>query len=889
LISANLSEVRSWLEIVYGDMPGYLNICSTSNWQGRCFAATEIEEAVAYVDRLDKAGTQGIYARVTSLRELPDADLKSRGTEAQSSHLPGLWADLDICGPGHKTDKPLPATVEDAMRIIEVSGLPEPTIWIHSGGGLYPWWLLTQSAEITDLESMKILSSNWQTIIEHASKRLGYSYGTGVKDLARVLRIPGTVNRKIADDPRPCQIMHEESNGRQYTINELTDAMLACMPALPAPPPRRDLSSILASGTSSGEARPGDDFNARADWRDLLSDWDWVRQTSGTWYLRRPGKDEGISATLGHSTDGVERLYVFSDATVFEQNRPYDKYGAYVLLQHGGNFREATKTLSAAGYGTPLTSTQNVEYPKPVVQATPEIDQRPEAMLRDVDVDVSPEPEAVKPRPRIEKWTEVGAARFAAKIYGKEFIEVTEEYSERGSRGWRYYADGAWSEDLEKRVRKSMLHVSDLIEAQAESICDRAQQAYLESGTDENKKAAQNAGKLLTFSKGMASDRGIKAMTNLFSCGEGITRSIKAFDANPDLLCLNNGTFDLSTMKLRPHDRDDLLTRRMDVTFDADAKCPMWEQSMIDWIPNADMRAYVQRALGYTLLGKVEEGVFFVPWGETGCGKSQFIETIKKVFGDFGTTAEASTFRDKVYGSSDSTNNLHDLRGRRFVASSETTKGAGLNEELVKRATGEEALKTRALYQSNIEWTPEFVLWIATNFKPNLSADDGAIWRRVKPIEFPNNFSESQDRIKGLGKKMMAQEISGIFNWLLEGARVYLEIGLAEPAAMTQAVKDYRDEQDPVTQFLAEAEADGKIEFGEEVECESSKLFNVYVNHCLQNNLKPITPQRFGRILSDKKYGTRKGMNGIRWRAGIKIIWLADAGTPPSTDWPRRF
>jgi P4 family phage/plasmid primase-like protien len=885
LISANLTEVRSWLDIVYGDMPGYLNICSTSNWQGRCFTAAQIDEAVAYVDTLDKAGTQGIYARVTSLRELPDAELKSRGTEAQSLNLPGLWADLDICGPGHKTDKPLPATVEDAMRIIEVSGLPEPTVWIHSGGGLYPWWLLSSSTEITDLESTKILSSNWQTIIEHASKQLGYSYGTGVKDLARVLRIPGTVNRKIADDPHPCQVMYEHSGGRQYTIYELTEAMLAAMPEVPAPAPRRDLSSLLASGSSTSD-RPGDDFNARADWRDLLSDWEWVRQTGGTWYLRRPGKNEGISATLGHSQDGVDRLYVFSDATVFEQNRPYDKYGAYVLLQHGGNFREATKALSTAGYGKPLSAPLSVEYPQSVVQATPAVDERPEAMLRDADIDVSPEPEAVKPAPRMTDWTHVGAGRFAVKINKDQFHEI---YEEKGNRacdaGWRVYADGAWSEDLTKRLARAMESVSDMIQRQAESQLVKAEASFAHEGTDENKKRLKLAEKNLTFARGCASDAGIKAITNRYSVQEGVARSIKEFDTRQELLCLHNGTFNLNTMTLQDHSPADLLTRRMPLAYDPEAECPLWTQAMEGWIPDTETRDYVQRALGYTLLGTVEEGVFFVPWGETGCGKSQFVETLTALFGDFGSTAEASTFRDKTFTGNDSTNNIHDLRGKRFVASSETTRGAALNEELVKRATGEDALTTRALYQNNMTWKPQFVLWMATNFKPNLSSEDSAIWRRVKPIHFPNSFYDSADRIKGLGSRLVAEELAGMFNWLLEGVRKYRESGLGEPASMTEAIQDYRDEQDPVTQFLVEGEAGGKIQIIDGAECESSKIYNVYANYCIENNLKPITPTRFGRILSDKKFGTRRGTNGVKMRQGISIVWLAAAAP---TSWPRK-
>lgn len=626
-----------------------------------------------------------------------------------------------------------------------------------------------------------------------------------------------------------------------------------------------------------GEITPIDDFRERGDWNEILTSrgWSYAGQQGGQELWTRPGKDprEGHSAAFGHN--GSSNIYVWSG---MDEERHYDKAQFVAFSDFNGDFAATTKWLAREGYGTPLTSITPLN-PSPAIPAGPEATAYPSSELPTSETVEPPTPPSSRP-PRMNKWTEVGAARFAAKLYGRDFIEVSEEFSERGSRGWRFYENGSWQEDLTKRVRRSMRDTSDLIEAQAEAIHDRAQEAFAESGTDDNKKSVQQASKLLTFAKGIASDRGLKAMTSLFSVEDGVTRSIKEFDTNPNLLCLNNGTFDLSTMRLREHDRDDLLTRRMDIAFDAEATCPQWERSMEDWIPDPQMRAYVQRALGYTLLGKVEEGVFFVPWGETGCGKSQFIETIKKVFGDFGTTAEASTFRDKVYGTSDSTNNLHDLRGRRFVSSSETTKGAGLNEELVKRATGEEALKTRALYQSNMEWTPEFVLWIATNFKPNLSADDSAIWRRVKPIEFPNNFSESQDRIKGLGKKMMAAELSGIFNWLLEGARAYLEIGLAEPESMTKAVQDYRDEQDPVTQFLAEAEANGKIEIVEDAECESSKIYNVYANFCIQNNLKPITPTRFGRILSDKKFETRRGTNGVKLRKGIRIVWIGESSAP---------
>lgn len=628
-----------------------------------------------------------------------------------------------------------------------------------------------------------------------------------------------------------------------------------------------------------GEISPQDDFNERGDWHEILSSRGWTHhsRTSSQEFWTRPGKDprDGHSAATGHQ--GSPNLYVWSG---MDDERHYSKAQFVAYSDFNGDFAALTKQLAREGFGTPL--------PARDIQAQYRSQEIAIPAGRDIGFDeavaaaqaTETEP-AKKPEPRMAEWTHVGAGRFAAQLHRDQFHEI---YEEKGNRaydaGWRVYEDGAWSEDLTKQVARAMETVSDKIQRQAEGQLAKAEAAFAHEATDENKKYVKMAEKNLTFARGCASDAGQKAITNRYSVQKGVARSIKEFDTRQELLCLANGTFDLDAMSLRDHSPADLLTRRMPFAYDSDATCPLWEQAMEGWIPDKEVRDYVQRALGYTLLGKVQEGVFFVPWGETGCGKSQFVETLTALFGDFGKTAEASTFRDKSFTASESTNNIHDLRGKRFVASSETSKGAGLNEELVKRATGEDALTTRALYQNNITWKPQFVLWMATNFKPNLSSEDSAIWRRVKPIHFPNSFYDSDARIKGLGSRLIDEELAGIFNWLLEGVRKYREFGLEEPESMTQAIADYRDEQDPVAAFLAEAEADGKIELVADAECESSKIFNVYANYCAQNNLKPITPTRFGRILSDRKFETRRGTNGVKLRKGIKIVWIAETSPP---------
>lgn len=347
----NLDEAREWLDIVYGDTPGLIHICSTSNWTGAVFRKSpdRTEKALNYIKRLDDDGVEGIYLRATTLRTAPPQD--RRGSDDLSFYLPGLWADIDIAGPGHKTKATLPPNVDEAVRIVEASGLPEPSHWIHSGGGLYPWWMLRDAAEITDIEDFRNLSQGWQNALLRGAQKIGYHYGSGVGDLSRVLRIPGTVNRKEGLE-RPCQGLTGRAwHGKRYTLEELTAALAA---VAPEPPPMPMATEFTASGSRHHDGeKPGEEFNRTASWRDILMPygWEWIRKQGDTWYLRRPGKTHGgHSATLRDSTD---RLWVFSEeAHPLQAFKLYDKFGAFAALEHHGDFAAAARFLSSKGYGS---------------------------------------------------------------------------------------------------------------------------------------------------------------------------------------------------------------------------------------------------------------------------------------------------------------------------------------------------------------------------------------------------------------------------------------------------------------------------------------------------------------------------------------------------------
>lgn len=109
--------------------------------------------------------------------------------------------------------------------------------------------------------------------------------------------------------------------------------------------------------------RPGDDFNSRAKWEEILEPrgWTYVNQIGDVEHWRRPGKSTGTSATINFADQDL--LHVFScNAHPFEEGRSYNKFQAYALLEHDGDFPEAARELSLQGYGTTIVNARNVRH-----------------------------------------------------------------------------------------------------------------------------------------------------------------------------------------------------------------------------------------------------------------------------------------------------------------------------------------------------------------------------------------------------------------------------------------------------------------------------------------------------------------------------------------------
>lgn len=124
------------------------------------------------------------------------------------------------------------------------------------------------------------------------------------------------------------------------------------------PRPTADPRPRIEAAPGSGE-RPGDDFNRRASWAEVLEPHGWkrIRRIGALDYWRRPGKEHGNhSATTGvrGGDASADYLYVFSSSTEFDSERGYSKYAAYTVLNYGtdvSSFATSARDLRARGYG----------------------------------------------------------------------------------------------------------------------------------------------------------------------------------------------------------------------------------------------------------------------------------------------------------------------------------------------------------------------------------------------------------------------------------------------------------------------------------------------------------------------------------------------------------
>lgn len=357
----------------------------------------------------------------------------------------------------------------------------------------------------------------------------------------------------------------------------------------------------------------------------------------------------------------------------------------------------------------------------------------------------------------------------------------------------------------------------------------------------------------------------LEAMLFLAQSEPGIAVSPDALDADPWLLNMNNGTIDLAHgCVLRPHQREDMITKLAPVDYDSSASCPTWlafldrvlggKQSLID---------FLQRAIGYVLTGSTRERVIFILFGTGRNGKSTLLDVLGLLLGEYGETTPTETLLAKR--DTGIPNDLARLKGARFVSTVETDEGARLAEAKLKALSGRDAIAARFMRSEWFTFMPEFKVWLGTNHKPIIRGTDAAIWDRIRLVPFEVRISDEEED-KDIRSKLKA-ELPGILAWAVQGNLAWQRDGLGMPSEVRAATNQYRAEMDTLADFFED-----RCVIGSGLTAKASDLFDRYKSWCERSGEKHLPQRVFGLQLQERGFTPRReGKDRTRIWLGVGL------------------
>lgn len=499
-------------------------------------------------------------------------------------------------------------------------------------------------------------------------------------------------------------------------------------------------------------------------------------------------------------------------------------------------------------YGEPAPSHENV---REIPRTAPAVKKRKITRASAV----TPKPQSSASSSRLRKFTDSGNAERLVDQHGADLRFVP-------GFGWHVWDGRRWQRDETGEVHRRGKQTIRAMYGEAERADDSAL-----------RKAIGDWAR-----KSEARDRR-SSMVALAQTEAQIVARAEELDADAWAFNIANGTLDLRTGTLRPHRRADLITKVSSVTYDPTARCPTWEAFLARSLPDAEVRTFLQRFAGYSLTASAREHCLAFLHGPGGNGKGVFLLTLRSVLGDYAAKAPRGLLTATRGGDKHPTE-LMTLRGARLVWCSEVNETDVWDEAKVKDLASEDPITAHFMRCDDVTFMPTHKLWIAGNHRPRVRGSDDGIWRRLRLVPFDVTITEAE-KDPELTTKLL-EELPGILAWAARGCLDWQKHGLGTPAAVKVATTAYRDSENTIGRFVADA-----CRVGTEEAVRTSDLYKAFVAWCEdEGEGKAVSQKRFGGELSRGGFTPGREKDGRRERVwkGLRLLKCGEVPDDEETD-----
>jgi putative DNA primase/helicase len=449
------------------------------------------------------------------------------------------------------------------------------------------------------------------------------------------------------------------------------------------------------------------------------------------------------------------------------------------------------------------------------------------------------------PDPKYPKLNDHGMARLVVECYGDRLRNVNE------SREWIACRDGRWygGRPAEKMAEQAAMRSLLLLPKIVSEIG--------EEDTGYREKALKYAASNTTRTRRDAVLAVARAEPDLMIAHDML-------DRRPMLLACANGTLDLATGVLRPHDPRDYLTRGTPVAYDPDATCPRFERFLVEIFGgDKNLISYMQRVFGYCLTGEVKEELFWILLGTGGNGKSKLMKALEIALGhDLLVAMDFASFLGSRSSGGHTSSDIARLDGRRVAIAQEKRAGKPLDDSVVKRLTGGDRIVARALYSDEVEFDPTFKVFLVANEAPKINSTEVAMRRRARVVPFERRFLDD-DADLDLAKVFEA-EAPGILAWCVRGCLEWQQIGIGTSAAVEKATEDYLREMNPLSLWIEErcaVDSDAKGVTG---------LWQSYGEWCEATGTDRLGSRDWSNAMETLGFTSKRTAHGIEW-SGVRL------------------